>query len=417
MHAGAGGAAAFRQRLALPTLQQGTLSQPNRDDSIMSCSKVLHRHILESVAIAANTVTNRPPGSGGPRVAINPIAQPPSVSSSVHTSASQRSSPSPASTSAATPNLGYGSVSKGSAGGKDERKGGGGGRAESKYSSRAQPHVDEENEADSTHSTQMAMAAPLLGPAPSSNSSSAGHSNSHGYSQGHSRVTILEEKIPAPAPQQSQPQPSAGASGVNAGGFRPFKSERIRVQQQPPQRGTAMGARIGSSHSINDDPTAVIVVSSRGGGGGGGGVGSGRALDDDAASGSGEWDTESQSSELYEQYRPGTSGSWSGVGPGPSAAAMTPATGDSLAVAYGLRLFDIDHYLRKEYCVVLPSACNLTMKAHGFTCFQQTQKTFRLDTPDVNKIYRFIKRLFDKGNPTLPLARSALPCMHAAQVC
>jgi len=55
--------------------------------------------------------------------------------------------------------------------------------------------------------------------------------------------------------------------------------------------------------------------------------------------------------------------------------------------------FDIDHFIRKTYNVVMP----VTTRTFSCTVFKQTQKVNAVPLPDVQKIFKFIKRIFDKA--------------------
>lgn len=55
--------------------------------------------------------------------------------------------------------------------------------------------------------------------------------------------------------------------------------------------------------------------------------------------------------------------------------------------------FDIDRFVRPTYNVKVPASA----QAVPFAVFKQTQKTNSLPHPDVQKIYRLIKRVFDKA--------------------
>jgi len=56
-------------------------------------------------------------------------------------------------------------------------------------------------------------------------------------------------------------------------------------------------------------------------------------------------------------------------------------------------LFDIDHYIRKSYVALVPALA----KTHAFTIFSQKPKVNVMPEPDVQKIYQFIKRIFDRA--------------------
>jgi len=55
--------------------------------------------------------------------------------------------------------------------------------------------------------------------------------------------------------------------------------------------------------------------------------------------------------------------------------------------------FDIDHFIRKTFNVTLP----IVPKVHSFSVFKQVPKVNTVPVPDVQKIYKFIKRIFDKA--------------------
>jgi len=55
--------------------------------------------------------------------------------------------------------------------------------------------------------------------------------------------------------------------------------------------------------------------------------------------------------------------------------------------------FDIDHFIRKSYNVVTP----VVSRTCALTVFKQKQKANCVPLPDVQKIFRFIKRFFDRA--------------------
>jgi hypothetical protein len=55
--------------------------------------------------------------------------------------------------------------------------------------------------------------------------------------------------------------------------------------------------------------------------------------------------------------------------------------------------FDIDHFIRKSFNVVIP----IIPRTTSCTVFKQTQKVNAVPLPDVQKIFKFIKRIFDKA--------------------